>query len=218
MNFFDIFDMIMFEVICVVLLVYLIEVMFLDILCWCVGNMGIDYLYMFDSGKFGKYVMIFVLMYGNEVSGVIVVDVLLMVGLWLVVGWLLFGFGNVGVYEYFSVENVDVMCYFDEDMNCVWMLVVFDGMCDSCEFVWVWVMWLLLDMVDLLFDIYLMYEVFVLLMMMGLFDKVIVLVVVFGMLEYVIVDCGYVNGMWLCDYGGFGDLVSVKNVLLIEMG
>lgn len=101
--------MMILGVLCVMLLVYLIELYKFDICCWKVGMYGIDYVYMFDSGMFGLYVMINVFMYGNELCGVIVVDVLLMVGVWLVCGCFMLFFVNVEVYECFDINDLDVM-------------------------------------------------------------------------------------------------------------
>lgn len=83
--------------------------MVFDILFYEKGNIGIFYIWCFDSGKLGFNVMISVVVYGNEFCGVIVFDWLFNWEVCLVVGMLIFGFMNIVVYQLFDLVDFNVI-------------------------------------------------------------------------------------------------------------
>lgn len=197
---------------------YPIEVSFPDISRWRDSNTGVDFLHTFDSGKPGKHVMILALTHGNEVSGAIAVDTLLAAGIRPSQGKLSLGFGNVGAYAEFNAENADATRFLDEDMNRVWSASALEGDRQSRELTRARAMRPIVESVDLLLDIHSMHEASAPLMMTGPLEKAIALAAEIGVPQHVIIDKGHANGTRMRDYGGFGDVASAKNALLIETG
>jgi predicted deacylase len=198
--------------------VYPIELPFPDISQWKTSNTGIDYIHTFDSGMPGPHVMLMALVHGNEVSGAIIVDMLLKAGLRPVKGRLSFGFANVEAYRRFSASDPDAARYVDEDLNRVWGEAVLDGPRTSSELARARELRPFLDSVDLLLDLHSMHEASMPLMMCGPLDKGIALAAEIGFPEHVVIDAGHASGKRLRDYGGFGDPGSPKNALLLEAG
>ncbi|VVO12758.1 M14 family metallopeptidase [Pseudomonas fluorescens] len=197
---------------------YPVEVEFPDIGQWKTGNCGIDYVHSFDSGKPGPHVLIMALTHGNEVSGAIAVDTLLRSGVRPRQGRLSLGFGNVEAYHRFDPQDIDATRFLDEDMNRVWLPSALDGERDSVELRRARELRPLIDSVDLLLDIHSMHEESAPLMMCGACAKGLEFAKSLGVPATVVADAGHANGRRMRDYGGFGDVASKKNALLIETG
>ncbi|WP_394777817.1 M14 family metallopeptidase [Undibacterium sp.] len=197
---------------------YPIEVKFPDISPWQHGNTGIDYIHSFDSGIAGPHAMIMALSHGNEVSGAIAVDALLRMKLKPLKGRITLGFANVEAYRRFDRNNVDATRFIDEDMNRVWSESRLDSKDDTLELRRARELRPIIDDVDYLLDIHSMHEESQPLMMCGPLQKGIRFASQIGTPAHVIADEGHPNGKRMRDYGGFGEIHSSKNALLIETG
>lgn len=198
--------------------VYPLEVAFPDIRRWQHGNTGVDYIHAFDSGVAGPHVMIMALTHGNEVSGAIAVDRLLRADLRPLKGRVTLGFANVEAYHRFDSKNPDASRFVDEDLNRVWSASRLDSGDDSLELRRARELRPIIDSVDFLLDLHSMHEEAAPLLLSGPLQKGIRFAAEIGAPEHVIVDAGHPNGKRMRDYGGFGDVVSPKNALLIETG
>ena len=197
---------------------YPIEVEFPDIRQWQQGNCGVDYVHTFDSGVPGPHVMIMALTHGNEVTGAIAVDALLRSEVRPRQGRLSLAFGNVEAYHAFDPQDIDATRYLDEDMNRVWVAARLDGDETSVELQRARALRPVVDTVDLLLDIHSMHEEAAPVMMCGAQTKGMEFAAALGVPEVVVVDAGHPNGRRMRDYGGFDEVASHKNALLIETG
>ena len=197
---------------------YPIEVMFPDISRWRRSNTGVDYIHSFDSGIAGPHVMVMALSHGNEVSGAIAVDALLRTKLKPLKGRITLGFSNVEAYRRFDKNNVDATRFIDEDMNRVWSESRLGGKDDTLELRRAREIRPIIDSVDYLLDIHSMHEESPPLMMCGPLEKGMRFAAQLGVPAHVVVDAGHPNGKRMRDYGGFGDISSPKNALLVETG
>ncbi|MFZ6712853.1 succinylglutamate desuccinylase [Undibacterium sp. TC9W] len=201
--------------------VYPIEVDFPDISRWQKSNTGVDYIHTFDSGIAGPHVMVMALTHGNEVSGAIAVDALLRMRPKPLQGRITLGFANVDAYLKFDINNPDATRYIDEDMNRVWSAARLHGKGakdDSVELRRARALRPIIDSVDYLLDIHSMHEESPPLMMSGPLEKGLRFAAQIGVPTNVIADAGHPNGKRMRDYGGFGDVNSPKNALLVETG
>ncbi|MBI3728675.1 MAG: succinylglutamate desuccinylase/aspartoacylase family protein [Burkholderiales bacterium] len=198
--------------------VYPIEVDFPDISRWQKSNTGVDYIHTFDSGIAGPHVMVMALTHGNEVSGAIAVDALLRMRPKPLQGRITLGFANVDAYLKFDINNPDATRYIDEDMNRVWSADRLDGKDDSVELRRARALRPIIDSVDYLLDIHSMHEESPPLMMSGPLEKGLRFAAQIGVPTHVIADAGHPNGKRMRDYGGFGDIHSPRNALLVETG
>ncbi len=197
---------------------YPIEVTFPDITLWRHGNTGIDYIHSFDSGIAGPHAMVMALSHGNEVSGAIAVDALLRMKLRPLKGRITLGFSNVEAYRKFDRNNVDATRFIDEDMNRVWSESRLDSSDETLELRRARELRPIIDDVDYLLDIHSMHEESPPMMMCGPLEKGIRFASQIGLPAHIIADAGHPNGKRMRDYGGFGDIDSPKNSLLIETG
>ena len=104
-----------------------------DISSYRSGNMGVDYIHQFDSGKSGPHVMISSVVHGNELCGAIAVDNLLHNNVRPLKGKLSLAFMNVEAYLSFDPDNPSASRYLDEDFNRLWTKEVLNGDRDSVE-------------------------------------------------------------------------------------
>ncbi len=198
--------------------VYPIEVEFPDISRWQKSNTGVDYIHTFESGVAGPHVMVMALTHGNEVSGAIAVDALLRLRPKPLKGRITLGFANVAAYLKFDINDPDASRFIDEDMNRVWSASKLDGMGDSVELRRARELRPIIDSVDYLLDIHSMHEESPPLMMSGPLKKGLHFAAQIGVPAHVIADTGHLNGKRMRDYGGFGEVNSPQNALLIETG
>lgn len=198
---------------------YPIEVTFPDIGVHREGNIGIPFVYSFDSGVPGPHVMINALTHGNEVCGAIVVDALLQAGLRPRRGKLTLAFANVEAYLSFDAKRPDAARFVDQDLNRVWTAAMLDDMGRrSSEIDRARELRPLIDQVDWLLDLHSMHEKSAPLIVCGPLDKGIQLALQLGAPATVICDEGHPEGRRMRDYAAFGDPASPKNALLVECG
>ena len=198
---------------------YPVELTFPNLERYAAGNVGIPYVYTFDSGRAGPHLMINALTHGNEVCGAIIVEALLDRGLHPRLGQLTLSFANVPAYVRFDPLHPDGSRFVDQDFNRVWDAGVLDDKrLDSHELRRARELRPIVDEVDLLLDLHSMHERSSPLIMAGPLDKAADLGRALGRPDIIIRDAGHSDGRRLRDYGEFADPASAKNALVIECG
>jgi predicted deacylase len=97
------------------------------------GNVGVDYVHRFDSGRPGPHVLINALTHGNEFCGMVAATHLLDTGLRPRVGTLTVSFANVAAYESFHPERPFDSRQLVHNLNRIWSEPWLDGPEDSPE-------------------------------------------------------------------------------------
>ncbi|MDJ0684623.1 MAG: M14 family metallopeptidase [Alphaproteobacteria bacterium] len=189
-----------------------------DITSYKDGNIGIDYIWSFDSGRPGPHACITAVVHGNELCGAIALDWLLSSEFRPIAGTVSFGFMNVAAFEAFDPEDPNASRWVEEDFNRVWAEAVLDGDRESVELRRARAVRPFLDTVDFLLDIHSMQHPAPPLMMSGRHDKARELAARIGAPERVVADSGHAAGKRMRDYAGFDDPASDKAALLIECG
>ena len=189
-----------------------------DITPYRVGNTGIPYATTLDSAKPGPHAMITALVHGNELCGSITLDWLLRQGIRPSAGKVSVVFANYKAHELWNPDDPTISRWVDEDFNRLWSPEVLDGERRSWELERARELRPLLDTVDLLLDLHSMQTPMTPLMLAGPAPKGRVLAKAVGIPEFVVSDHGHAQGKRMRDYGGFSDLASPKNALLVEAG
>lgn len=97
------------------------------------GNVGVDYVHRFDSGRPGPHVLVNALTHGNEFCGMVAATHLLDTGLRPRVGTLTVSFANVVAYESFHPQRPFDSRQLVHNLNRVWSEAWLDGPEDSPE-------------------------------------------------------------------------------------
>ena len=189
-----------------------------DISSYRTGNIGVDYIHQFDSGKPGPHVMISSIVHGNELCGAIAVDQMLKSNVRPLKGKLSLAFMNVDAYLSFDRDNPSASRYLDEDFNRLWTEEVLQGNRDSIELKRARKILPVLKTVDLLLDIHSMQTATRPQMMAGPLEKGCEFAKKMGIPEIVVMDFGHKAGRRMREYDEFSDPASKKNALLIECG
>jgi predicted deacylase len=193
-----------------------IEFDFPDIARWRAGNSGTEFVHVLDSGEAGPTVMVNALTHGNEVSGAVVVDALLAMGLKPRRGTLILSFANVEAYFTFNKEHPFKSRMVNEDFNRVWARLDEPG--DTVELRRARLLRPFVERADLLLDLHSMHDDCVPLMLAGPLHKGVALAQRVGTPIDIIRDKGHPSGRRMRDHVGFGDPGSPKAALLIEAG
>ena len=110
-----------------------LEVLPRDLAAYRQGNVGVDYVHRFDSGKPGPHVLINALTHGNEICGMTAATHLLDTGVRPRIGTLTVSFANVAAYESFDIEQPFESRQLVHNMNRIWSTDWLDGGEDSPE-------------------------------------------------------------------------------------
>lgn len=110
-----------------------LEVLPRDLSAYRQGNVGIDYVHRFESGKAGPHVLINALTHGNEFCGMVAATHLLDVGVRPLIGTLTVSFANVAAYETFDAGNPFESRQLVHNLNRIWSSEWLDGPEDSPE-------------------------------------------------------------------------------------
>jgi len=110
-----------------------IEVMPRDLSGYRQGNVGVDYVHRFDSGRPGPHVLINALTHGNEFCGMTVVTHLLDSQVRPLIGKLTLSFANVEAYQSFDPAKPFASRQIVHNMNRIWSAEQLDGSEDSPE-------------------------------------------------------------------------------------
>ena len=109
------------------------EVLPRDLAPYRKGNVGIDYVHRFDSGKPGPHVLVNALTHGNEFCGMTAATHLLDSGVRPLVGTLTVSFANVAAYESFDTARPFDSRQLVHNLNRIWSPPWLDGLEDSPE-------------------------------------------------------------------------------------
>ena len=131
-----------------------IEFAWPDISPYAAGNIGIPYVWTFDSGKPGRHVMVNAVTHGNELCGAVAVDLLLKLRIRPKQGKLTLAFANYEAYNRFDPADPWVTRQIDENFNRVWVEERLDGDEDTLELRRAREMRPIFDQVDDLLDIH----------------------------------------------------------------
>lgn len=97
------------------------------------GNIGIDYVHRFESGRPGPHVLINALTHGNEFCGMVAATHLLDSGVRPLLGTLSVSFANVAAYESFDAAHPFESRQLVHNLNRIWSPAWLDGAQDSPE-------------------------------------------------------------------------------------
>ena len=111
----------------------LLEVLPRDLSAYRQGNVGIDYVHRFESGKPGPHVLINALTHGNEICGMVAATHLLDTGVRPLIGTLTISFANVAAYESFDKARPFDSRQLVHNLNRIWSAGELDGTEESPE-------------------------------------------------------------------------------------
>ncbi len=109
------------------------EVLPRDLSAYRRGNVGIDYVHRFGSGKTGPHVLINALTHGNEFCGMVAAAHLLDTGVRPKIGTLTISFANVEAYESFDPQDPFESRMLVHNFNRIWSREWLEGSEDSPE-------------------------------------------------------------------------------------
>jgi predicted deacylase len=197
---------------------YPIEYEFPDITPYAGGNVGVPYVFAFDSGVPGPTAMVCALTHGNEMAGTVVLDALLKAQFRPRRGKLLLTFNNVAAYARFDRADPDAARYVDEDFNRVWDTATLEGPRHSVDLARARELRRFVAEADYLLDIHSMHEKAPPILVCGTLEKGVDFGKQLGAPGHLLIDQGHAQGKRMRDYGGFGEPNSPKNATLIECG
>jgi predicted deacylase len=189
-----------------------------DIAPYRVGNTGVDYVHVLDSGLPGPNVMVQALTHGNEFCGAIALDWLLRERVRPARGRLTLALANVEAYARFDFDDPDASRCVDEDYNRVWADEALFGPRDSIELRRARQLRPFVDAADFLLDLHSMHEPCRPIMVCGTVDKNAEFARAIGVPADLLLDTGHPAGLRMIERGGFGDPSSPKRSVLIECG
>jgi len=189
-----------------------------DIAPYRVGNTGVDYVHVLDSGLPGPNVMVQALTHGNEFCGAIALDWLLRERVRPARGRLTLALANVEAYARFDFDDPDASRCVDEDYNRVWADEALFGPRDSIELRRARQLRPFVDAADFLLDLHSMHEPCRPIMVCGTVDKNAEFARAIGVPADLLLDTGHPAGLRMIERGGFGDPASPKRSVLIECG
>lgn len=199
---------------------YPVELPTPDISAYRQANTGIDHVWTFDSDRPGPHVALTAVVHGNEPCGAIALDWLLRHEVRPVQGKLSLAFVNTRAYAAFDPGHPDETRWVDEDFNRLWAPGHLDDPDTkaTAEVVRAREIRPWLETVDLLLDIHSMQHPSPALFISGLLPKGRKLAEGVGVPEICVGDQGHAEGMRMRDFGGFADLDSPRNAVLVECG
>ena len=103
------------------------EVLPRDLSAYRKGNVGIDYVHRFESGRPGPHVLINALTHGNEICGMVAATHLLDTGVRPRIGTLTISFANVAAYESFDQSRPFESRQLVHNLNRIWSAGELDG-------------------------------------------------------------------------------------------
>ena len=197
-----------------------VELIAPDITSYKSGNVGVDYVHTFDSGKQGPHVFVSAVVHGNEPCGAIALDWFFKKQERPINGKLSLGFMNVEAYLSFDPKNPNRTRWVEEDFNRLWAPGVLDdeSRVKTSEYNRAKLVRPIIAEADFLLDIHSMQKPCVPLMMAGMEKKGLDLAKEVGMNMPTIIDSGHKEGMRMRDFEGFSNPLSKKNALLVECG
>ncbi len=191
-----------------------------DISKWRSGNVGVEGVWHFDTGKPGRNVMISALVHGNELCGAWALKGLLESGLRPQRGTLTLAFCNLTAFDRFDPANHDAARFAEEDLNRQWSDPRIDAG-TTLERQRAAQLRPYVAKADWLLDIHSMHEPCAPLLLTGPHPRNQDLARAMGSPEHVVKDAGHADGVRMRDYGRLGlpDAESPDTrSLLVECG
>jgi predicted deacylase len=182
------------------------------------GNVGIDYVWRFESGRAGPNVLVTALVHGNELCGAIAVDALLRDGVRPIAGVLTLAFCDVAAFASFDRARPGAARYVDEDFNRLWSRETLRGPRRSVELARARELAPIVAAADRLLDIHSMQHATAPLVLCGPYAKGRAFAHAVGHPATIVADHGHAAGPRMRDYGAFGDPQAEANALLVECG
>jgi len=189
-----------------------------DLTPWRVGNAGVEYVHVLDSGKPGPSVMLQALTHGNEFCGALALEYLLRQKAWPRRGRLTLAFANVAAFARFDFDDPDRSRYVEEDYNRVWADEVLLGAGDSVELRRARALRPFVDAADYLLDLHSMHEPCRPIMVCARSEKSVALSRRMGVPGDLLLDTGHPAGLRMIERGAFNDPASPRTAVLIECG
>ena len=189
-----------------------------DLSAYRIGNTGVEYVHVLDSGRPGPNVMLQALTHGNEFCGAIALDYLFREKIEPRQGRLTLAFANVVAYARFDFDAPDRSRYVDEDYNRVWADEVLDGPRDSQELRRARALRPFVDAADYLLDLHSMHEPCRPIMVCAKSEKSVALSRRIGVPADLLLDTGHPAGLRMIERGAFNDPRSPRTAVLIECG
>ena len=109
------------------------EVLPRDLSAYRAGNVGVDHVHRFNSGRPGPHVLINALTHGNEFCGMVAATHLLDTGVRPLIGTLTVSFANVAAYDTFDTARPFDSRQLVHNLNRIWSPDWLDGRDDSPE-------------------------------------------------------------------------------------
>ena len=109
------------------------EVLPRDLTAYRAGNVGVDHVHRFNSGRPGPHVLINALTHGNEFCGMVAATHLLDTGVRPLIGTLTVSFANLAAYETFDTARPFDSRQLVHNLNRIWSSAWLDGPDDSPE-------------------------------------------------------------------------------------
>ena len=109
------------------------EVLPRDLSAYRAGNVGVDHVHRFNSGRPGPHVLINALTHGNEFCGMVAATHLLDTGVRPLIGTLTVSFANVAAYDTFDAARPFDSRQLVHNLNRIWSPDWLDGRDDSPE-------------------------------------------------------------------------------------
>ena len=195
------------------------EVLPRDLSAYRKGNVGVDYVHRFESGRPGPHVLVNALTHGNEFCGMVAATHLLDTGVRPLVGTLTISFANVAAYETFDMDRPFDSRQIDHNFNRIWSTEWLDGPETSVELLRARAMRQVVEQADHLLDIHsTSQDVSPFWVYLGLARHAGVATAV-GMPEiHLVMPSGLGSGVPVIQYGAFSESTSHKTALVVECG
>jgi len=195
------------------------EVLPRDLSAYREGNVGIDYVHRFESGKPGPHVLISALTHGNEICGMVAATHLLDTGVRPKIGTLTICFSNVEAYESFNEAQPFESRQLVHNMNRIWSSELLDGSEDSPELRRARVLRPVIDAADYILDIHSTSQDVVPFWVYPAYERNAQVALAIGRPPvHLVMPSGLGSGTPLIQYGHHGDPAGKGAALVVECG
>ena len=191
-----------------------------DLSAWRAGNTGTEGVWVFDSGRPGRRVMVCALVHGNEWCGAWAVKGLLEAGLRPRRGSLTLALCNLAAFDHQDPARPGASRFVEEDLNRQWQPERLASAA-SLEGRRAAALRPFVEGADWLLDLHSMHEPCAPLLLTGLQPRNVALALALRSGAHVVVDSGHGEGVRLRDFGRFGlpdDQAGDSRSLLVECG
>ena len=195
-----------------------LEVLPVDITPYASGNLGIDYVHRFDSGRPGPHLLINALTHGNELCGAHALAYLMEQNIRPNRGVLTVSFANVAAYQIFDPSAPAASRFIDEDLNRLWAPEILSSGRRSVELDRARELRPVVGDADYLLDIHSMQMDGPALMLSGVAEKGRTLARAVGVPSFVVADGGHRAGPRMRDFADFANPDHRRTALLVECG